>query len=72
MKQDKAKGVLSSRVSYETLEEFVREKAQGFIQDILEEEVSLFLGRDKSERISGKVEAAKGYRNGHGNPAIFS
>ena len=72
MKQDKAKGVLSSRVSYETLEEFVREKAQGFIQDILEEEVSLFLGRDKSERISGKVEAAKGYRNGHGNPRKLS
>jgi len=54
MRQDTAKGRQSSRVSYETLEGFVREKAQGFIQDILEEEVSVFLGREKSERFSSK------------------
>ena len=30
MRQDTAKGRQSSRVSYETLEGFVREKAQGF------------------------------------------
>ncbi len=72
MKQDKPKRVLTSTVSYETLEGFVREKAQGFIQEILEEEVSLFLGREKSERFSGKEERAKGYRNGHGNPRKLS
>jgi len=56
MNQDKPKRMLSSRVSDETLEWFVREKAQGFIQDILEEEVILFLGREKSERFSGRVD----------------
>jgi transposase-like protein len=66
MKQDKAKDKQSSRITYETLETFVREKTQGFIQDILEEEVSMFLGRDKSKRFSGKVDEFKGYRNGFG------
>lgn len=46
-------------------EEWVRSKVQQFIQDILEEEVTEFLGRAKSERrelVDGKV----GYRNGYG------
>jgi|TARA_B100000315_G_C14511089_1_gene556987 transposase-like protein len=72
MRQDKAKDVQSSRVTYETLEGFVREKAQGFIQDILEEEVSLFLGREKSERFPGRVDTPKGYRNGYGKPRKLS
>ncbi len=72
MNKDRPKRVLSSRVSYETLEGFVREKARGFIQDILEEEISLFLEREKSERFSDKVDASKGYGNGHGNPRKLS
>ncbi|GAB4412381.1 MAG: IS256 family transposase [Thermodesulfovibrionales bacterium] len=55
----------SSRVTYEVLEEMVRLKIQGFIQDILEEEVSEFLGRGKSERIKG-IDKPCNYRNGKG------
>ena len=40
----------SSRPMWETLEGMVREKAQEFIQQIMEEEVTELLGRKKSER----------------------
>lgn len=49
------------------MEEMVREKVQAFIQAILEEEVTELLGRQKSERRAA-VDAAEGYRNGHGKP----
>ena len=42
----------SSRPMWEVLEGMVREKAQEFIQQILEEEVTELLGREKSERRS--------------------
>ena len=45
----------------------VREKAQEFIQQIMEEEVTELLGREKSER-SSTVDSAEGYRNGYGKP----
>ena len=48
-------------------EEVVREKAQEFIQQILEEEVTELLGREKSER-RRVVDATEGYRNGYGKP----
>lgn len=51
---------------YEMLEGMVRGKIQGYLQDILEEEVETFLGRKKSERKKNKVDGVKGYRNGHG------
>ena len=44
-----------------------REKAQEFIQQIMEEEVTELLGREKSERRS-TVDSAEGYRNGYGKP----
>ena len=50
---------------WETLEGMVREKAQEFIQQIMEEEVTELLGREKSERRS-TVDSAEGYRNGYG------
>ncbi|MFI5323242.1 MAG: IS256 family transposase, partial [Thermodesulfobacteriota bacterium] len=56
-----------SRVRYEVLEEFVRMKVQEFIQDILEEEVTEFLGRGKSERMK-EIDTHGGYRNGYGKP----
>lgn len=62
----------SSRVSYETLEEVVRLKVQGFIQDILEEEVRELLQRDKSERIKKGIDIPKGYRNGYGKSRRFA
>ena len=43
----------SSRPMWETLEGMVREKAQEFIQQIMEEEVTELLGREKSERRAG-------------------
>ena len=55
----------SSRPMWEGLEGVVREKAQEFIQQILEEEVTELLGREKSER-KAAVDAAPGYRNGYG------
>jgi transposase-like protein len=51
--------------TWETLEEFVRAKIQGTMQQVLEEELTAFLGRDKSERRAG-VDPVPGYRNGHG------
>ena len=57
----------SSRPMWETLEGMVREKAQEFIQTIMEEEVTELLGREKSERGS-TVDSAEGYRNGYGKP----
>ena len=52
---------------WEVLEGTVREKAQEFIQQIMEEEVTELLGREKSEGRS-TVDSAEGYRNGYGKP----
>jgi putative transposase len=60
-----------SRATYEALEGIVRKKVQDFIQEIVEEEVTAFLGRGKSERITG-IDTPKAYRNGHGKPRQFS
>lgn len=57
--------VSPSRPSYDMLEEAVRANIQQYIQDMLEEDRTEFLGRMKSER--GKViDGFNGYRNGHG------
>ncbi|MGH7478853.1 MAG: IS256 family transposase [Candidatus Methylomirabilales bacterium] len=61
------KQVGKSRVTYEVLEEVVRMKVQEFIQDILEEEITEFLGRRKSERMKN-IDTQSGYRNGYGKP----
>ena len=57
----------SSRPMWETLEGMVRQKAQEFIQQIMEEEVTELLGREKSERRRA-VDGPEGYRNGYGKP----
>lgn len=59
------------KVIYENIEEWVREKVQNYLQEILEEEVTEFLGRKKHER---KVDEEKvvGYRNGYGKERKFS
>jgi putative transposase len=61
----------SSSKTYEALESLVRAKMQGYIQDILEEEVAIFLSRGKSERVK-TVDAVIGYRNGYGKPRKLS
>ncbi len=55
----------ASRVCWECLEDWARLKLQGWLQGLLEEEVTELLGRRKSER-RAVVEAPEGYRNGHG------
>ena len=57
--------IMESRPQWSDLEEWIRVKVQDFIQDILEEEVTEFLGRGKSERRE-LVDAKPGYRNGYG------
>jgi len=54
-------------VTWDNLEQFVRRHVQGFIQELLEEEVTELLGRGKSER-RAPVDGNEGYRNGHGKP----
>jgi len=58
---------VSSAEMWERLEELVREQAQAFVQRVLEEEVTEFLGRRKSER-RAEVDGGSGYRNGYGKP----
>jgi transposase-like protein len=55
----------AARVCWENLEDWVRLQVQGYVQDLLEAEVSEVLGRSKSQRRS-VVDAPDGYRNGHG------
>ena len=49
----------------------IRQKVREFIQELIEEEVTVFLGRRKSERIKG-VDGRDGYRNGYGKPRKLS
>jgi transposase-like protein len=54
-----------STVVWEEIEEMAREHVRGYIQDLLEEELTEFLGRGRYERRAGD---RGGYRNGHGKP----
>ncbi len=55
----------TSRIVWDNLEDWVREKVQEFIQSLLEEEVTELLGRRKSERRQ-VLDSLPGYRNGYG------
>jgi len=67
MREQSTEGVKKSSVVWENLEGWVRNQIQGYLQDLLEEEVTVFLGREKSERRAG-VDSPVGYRNGYGKP----
>lgn len=67
MRKSASKEEKSSRATYDVLEEMVRLKMQEYIQDILNEEIAEFLGRGKSERITG-IDIPHIYRNGKGKP----
>ncbi len=54
-----------SSIRFDQLEDWVRERIQRWVQELLEEEVTQFLGRGKSERRRG-MDRPAGYRNGHG------
>ncbi|MBX3325833.1 MAG: IS256 family transposase [Nitrospira sp.] len=58
---------VESRNLWDHLEDFVRGHIQQFIQRLLVEEVTMRLGRAKSERLVA-VDAPAGYRNGYGKP----
>ena len=62
MKEKTTEVGAKSRPTWENLEAFGR---QGVQRLLLEEEVEGVLGRGRYER-SGAVDAAPGYRNGHG------
>jgi putative transposase len=66
IKESRGTGV-ESRHLWDHLEEFVRAHIQRFIQTLLEEEVTMSLGRAKSVRRAA-VDAPEGYRNGYGKP----
>lgn len=61
----------SKRIMYEGLEEFARAKIREHLQDLLEQEVTEWLGREKSER-KGNVLEQPGYRNGYGKKRRFT
>ena len=61
----------SKRILYEELEEFARLKIRRHLQDMLEQEVTEWLGREKSERKGNALEQS-GYRNGYGKKRRFT
>ena len=56
-----------SRPEWDQLEDWVRGQVQELIQDLLEEEVTEFLGRAQSAR-RAESDSGAGYRNGYGRP----
>jgi putative transposase len=58
----------ASRVCYETMEAHARSCIQRWLQELLEAEVTEFLGRAKSHRRAEFEEPRAGYRNGYGKP----
>jgi putative transposase len=61
----------SKRILYEELEEFARVKIRQHLQDLLEQEVTEWLGRERSERKGNALEQP-GYRNGYGKKRRFT
>ncbi|MBZ4336749.1 IS256 family transposase [Corallococcus sp. AS-1-12] len=65
MKKSTQGDATASSSRFEALEVLAREQIQQWLQRMLEEELTAFLGRPKSERRT-QVDAKPGYRNGHG------
>jgi putative transposase len=68
MKEKTTSTESASRVCYETMETHARSRIQSWLQDLLEVEVTQFLGRGKSQRQAQLAPARLGYRNGYGKP----
>jgi transposase-like protein len=64
-------GSESKGILYEELEEYARGKIREHLQDLLEQEVTEWLGRKKSERKGNALEQP-GYRNGYGKARRFT
>jgi putative transposase len=54
-------GLFAGDAWFDLIEAGIRERVRGFIEELLEQELTAVLGRGKSERASGEP---KGYRNG--------
>jgi len=67
MGEQSTEGRIESRAEWPTLETFARGQIQRWLQQILEEEVTELLGRDKSVR-RAPIDAPVGHRNGYGKP----
>ena len=68
MKKKNIPAAVASTNAYEALEDWARSRVQVWLQELLEDEVTQFLGREKSERSPNR----RGYRNGHGKPRRFA
>ena len=68
MKKKNIPTAVASTNAYEALEDWARSRVQVWLQALLEDEVTQFLGREKSERGADR----RGYRNGHGKPRRFA
>jgi transposase-like protein len=71
MREKHSEGIESKEIFYDALEEFARAKIREHLQDLLEQEVSEWLGRQKSER-KANAEEQPGYRNGYGKKRRFT
>ena len=71
MKEKHIVGNESKGIFYSELEEYARGKVREYLQDLLEQEVREWLGREKSERKRSVLEQP-GYRNGYGKPRRFT
>jgi putative transposase len=71
MTEKHIEGEESKRIFYAELEQYARGRIREHLQDLLEQEVIEWLGREKSER---KINASEqpGYRNGYGKPRRFT
>ncbi len=54
-------GLFAGEAWFDPIEAGIRERVRGFIEELLEQELTAVLGRGKSERVTGEP---KGYRNG--------
>jgi putative transposase len=68
MEKQNTIGETASRVCYEAMEGYARERIQLWLQGVMEAEVEEFLGRGKSVRREAEGEVRTGYRNGYGKP----
>ena len=66
MKEKTTSTEAASTVCYEMIESKARSRIQAWLQDLLEAEVTEFLGRAKSQRRGD--DTVTGYRNGYGRP----
>ena len=71
MREKHREDVESKEILYDELEEFAREKIRGHLQELLEQEVTEWLGREKSARKRNPSEES-GYRNGYGKRRRFA